>query len=172
MAFFGVRGCELAALRIQDRVLMEGPVADPDYAARRRAALVIAVECTVAGATCFCTSMGTGPEVTGDDADIILTELEDGFLVRTPTVAGGAIAARLPLGPASEDMVDQGRAAVAAVREAIGDPVAVEGLPGLTSVTTRLNPKARRRAVNCSLPISLYASGRVTAIHSSRSVVP
>ena len=63
LAFLGVRGCELAGLRVQDRVLMEGPVADPDYAARRRAALVIAVECTVAGATCFCTSMGTGPAV-------------------------------------------------------------------------------------------------------------
>ena len=130
LAFFGVRGCELAALRIQDRVLMEGPVADPDYAARRRAALVIAVECTVAGATCFCTSMGTGPEVTGDDADIILTELEDGFLVRTPSAIGCEIATRLPLEPATDEQVGLGRAAVAAVREAIGDPVAVEGLPG------------------------------------------
>ena len=60
---------------------MEGPVADPDYTARRRAALVVAVECTVAGATCFCTSMGTGPEIPGDDADLVLTELDDGFLV-------------------------------------------------------------------------------------------
>jgi hypothetical protein len=41
LAFLGVRGCELAALRVQDRVLMEGPVVDPDYAARRRAALVV-----------------------------------------------------------------------------------------------------------------------------------
>ena len=46
LAFLGVRACELAALRIQDRVLAEGSVADPDYVARRDAALVIAVECT------------------------------------------------------------------------------------------------------------------------------
>ena len=52
LAFLGVRGCELAALRIQDRVLADGPVADPDYVARRKAALVIAVECSVASATC------------------------------------------------------------------------------------------------------------------------
>ncbi|MFL5727302.1 MAG: 4Fe-4S dicluster domain-containing protein [Chloroflexota bacterium] len=130
LAFLGVRGCELAALRVQDRVLMEGPVADPDYTARRRAALVVAVECTVAGATCFCTSMGTGPEIPGDGADLVLTELDDGFLVRAATPSGRALAENLPLTPAGDDRVGEGRAAVAAVREAIGDPVAVEGLPG------------------------------------------
>jgi NAD(P)H-flavin reductase/NAD-dependent dihydropyrimidine dehydrogenase PreA subunit len=130
LAFLGVRGCELAALRIQDRVLMEGPVTDPDYAARRRAALVVAVECTVAGATCFCTSMGTGPEIPGDDADLVLTELDDGFVVRAATAAGREVADRLPLQPAGDERVGAGRAAVAAVREAIGDPVQTEGLPG------------------------------------------
>ena len=130
LAFLGVRGCELAALRIQDRVLAEGPVTDPDYAARRRASIVIAVECTVAGATCFCTSMGTGPEITGDGADLVLTELGDGFLVRAASPGGRELAARLPLVDAGEDRLGEGRAAVAAVREAIGDPVAIEGLPG------------------------------------------
>jgi len=130
LAFLGVRGCELAALRIQDRVLAEGPVVDPDYAARRRAALVIAVECTVAGATCFCTSMGTGPEIPGDEADLVLTELDDGFLIRAATPAGSELVAALPLTDASDERIDEGRAAVAAVRDTIGDPVAVEGLPG------------------------------------------
>ena len=130
LAFLGVRGCELAALRIQDRILMEGPVSDPDYVARRRGALVVAVECTVAGATCFCTSMGTGPEIGGTEADIILTEIDEGFLVRVGTDAGQAIAARLPLEPAGEERIGRARAAVARVRETIGDPVAVEGLPG------------------------------------------
>ena len=130
LAFLGVRGCELAALRIQDRVLAEGPVTDPDYAARRRASIVIAVECTVAGATCFCTSMGTGPEIMSDGADLVLTELGDGFLVRAASPAGRELAARLPLVDAGEDRLGEGRAAVAAVREAIGDPVAIEGLPG------------------------------------------
>jgi NAD(P)H-flavin reductase len=130
LAFLGVRGCELAALRVQDRVLMEGPVADPDYAGRRRAALVIAVECTVAGATCFCTSMGTGPEIAGDAADLVLTELDDGFLVRAGSAAGRGLADRLPLISAGEERIGEGRAAVAAVRAAIGDPVVAEGLPG------------------------------------------
>jgi NAD(P)H-flavin reductase/formate hydrogenlyase subunit 6/NADH:ubiquinone oxidoreductase subunit I len=128
LAFFGVRGCELAALRIHDRVLADGPVADPDYVARRSAALVIAVECSVAGATCFCTSMGTGPEVARDAADLILTELDDGFVVRAGSDAGRALAERLPLEPAGTERRERARASVARVRAAIGDPVAIDGL--------------------------------------------
>jgi NAD(P)H-flavin reductase/NAD-dependent dihydropyrimidine dehydrogenase PreA subunit len=130
LAFLGVRGCELAALRIQDRVLRDGPVADPDYAARRAAAFVIAVECTVAAATCFCTSMGTGPEVDDQEADLVLTEVDDGFLVRAASDAGRTIADRLALRDADEEQTASARAAVAAVREQIGDPVNTDGLRG------------------------------------------
>jgi NAD(P)H-flavin reductase len=130
LAFLGVRGCELAALRVQDRVLMQGAVPDPDYVARRRSALVIAVECTVAASTSFCTSMGTGPEVDAAAADLVLTEVEEGFLVRAGSAEGRAIADRLAVEPATDEQAARGRAAVAAVRERIGDPVDVEGLPG------------------------------------------
>ena len=37
---------------------------EPDYAARRRDAFFVAVNCTRAGATCFCVSMDTGPRAT------------------------------------------------------------------------------------------------------------
>ena len=78
LAFLGVRGCELAALRQQDRVLARGPFVDGDYAARRATSLIVAVECVAPAETCFCTSMGTGPEVTGG-YDLRLTELDDGL---------------------------------------------------------------------------------------------
>jgi len=45
VAFLGVRACELAALGIQERAMRAGPVGDADHAARRDAALVVAVEC-------------------------------------------------------------------------------------------------------------------------------
>jgi len=128
LAFLGVRACELAALGIQDRVLAGGPAVDADYAARRAAALVIAVECTTSAATCFCTSMGTGPEVR-DQFDLVLTELDDGFVVRAGTAVGAELAAHLPLGPASAERRAEAAAAVAATRRSIGDPVATEGLP-------------------------------------------
>ncbi|MGZ6271439.1 MAG: 4Fe-4S dicluster domain-containing protein [Candidatus Limnocylindrales bacterium] len=146
LAFLGVRGCELAALGVQDRVLRDGPFADADFRARRANALIVAVECTTSASTCFCTSMGTGPEVEAG-YDLRLTELQAGFLVAARTDAGAAILARLPVRPATDAEQAGGAAAVAAVREGLGDPVATDGLrdrllanldsPGWASVAER-----------------------------------
>jgi len=73
-AFLGVRACELAAIAVQDRVLLEDRYRDPFYGARRSGAFLIAVQCTQAAETCFCASMGTGPAVSLP-ADLVLTEL-------------------------------------------------------------------------------------------------
>jgi sulfhydrogenase subunit beta (sulfur reductase) len=127
-AFVGVRACELAAVGIQERVMRAGPVGDADHVARREATLVVAVECARATSTCFCTSMGTGPEVR-DGADLVLAELDDGFTVRAGSDAGATLLDRLDLEPASAAQSALAAAQVAAVREAIGDPVPAAGLP-------------------------------------------
>ena len=62
-AFLGVRPCDLRAIFIQDRVLGTGSHASSPYATRRSA--IIAVSCTEPGETCFCSSMGTGPQAVG-----------------------------------------------------------------------------------------------------------
>jgi NAD(P)H-flavin reductase/formate hydrogenlyase subunit 6/NADH:ubiquinone oxidoreductase subunit I len=128
LAFVGVRACEIAALDIQERAMRAGPAGDPDHAARRDAALIVAVECATATSTCFCTSMGTGPEVQGG-ADLILSELDDGFVVRAASDAGAALVQPLGLRAAAADEIEQASDQVAAVRAAIGDPVPSEGLP-------------------------------------------
>jgi NAD(P)H-flavin reductase/NAD-dependent dihydropyrimidine dehydrogenase PreA subunit len=127
MAFVGVRACELAALSVQDRVLTEGPFTDADYAARRDAALIVAVQCTRAGRTCFCSSMGTGPEVTGG-ADLVLTELDGGFLVAPGSGRGAQLIERLPTAPPTAAQLETADAAIADTRASMGDQVAVEGL--------------------------------------------
>ena len=73
-AFLGARSCDLHAIEIQDRVFMQGPHVDPHYQARREAAFIIAVNCAQAAATCFCTSMKTGPKAVRG-FDLALTEL-------------------------------------------------------------------------------------------------
>jgi NAD(P)H-flavin reductase/formate hydrogenlyase subunit 6/NADH:ubiquinone oxidoreductase subunit I len=128
LAFVGVRGCELAALRIQERAMRAGPAGDPDHAARRDASLVVAVECAQAMSTCFCTSMGTGPEV-GDGADLVLAELDEGYVVTVGSPAGGAIVEPLALRPALPSEIDRAGEQVAAVRASMGDPVPADGLP-------------------------------------------
>lgn len=89
-AFLGVRACELAALRIQDRVFLEGAYVDPIYRNRREQALIIAVNCTMAGANCFCTSMNTGPRCS-KGFDLALTELTDGFVIEVGSDTGSEI---------------------------------------------------------------------------------
>lgn len=109
-AFLGVRACELAAIRIQDRVFLGGPFIDPTYQRRRAAAFVVAVNCTQAAATCFCTSMNTGPRCTAD-FDLALTEIADGFLLEVGSSAGQGIAARLVTQRATAEQLEQGCAA-------------------------------------------------------------
>lgn len=127
-AFLGVRACEIGALAVQDKVLLGGPVVERDYAARRRDNLIVAVECAVAGGTCFCTSMGTGPEVTRG-YDLALAELDDGFVVRVGTAAGQAVLEGLALTPASDAQTSAAAAQVARVRDSMGAPLPMADVP-------------------------------------------
>ncbi len=61
-AFFGMRPCEIMAMCIQDKIFATGKYADSSYSATREKALLIAVNCTQAGSTCFCASMKSGPK--------------------------------------------------------------------------------------------------------------
>ena len=115
-AFLGVRGCELAALTIQDRVFLGGEFVDSDYAARRRDVFLVAVNCTDPAATCFCTSMDTGPSARGG-YDLALTEVyTEGhyFLVESGSGAGKELIRRLDLREAAPE--DRARAAGAMER--------------------------------------------------------
>lgn len=128
-AFLGVRACEIAAMDVQDRVFLGGR-ADPRYATRRAAALVVAVQCTEAGDLCFCASTGTGPRVEGG-ADLVLTEADDGFLVDARTDAGRAVLGALPVVPAGPERVAAAEAGVRACAAGMGRSMDVRGLPGL-----------------------------------------
>jgi formate hydrogenlyase subunit 6/NADH:ubiquinone oxidoreductase subunit I len=97
-AFIAVRSCELHAIAVQDRVLMQGPYVDPHYQARREGAFIVAVNCGQAGGTCFCVSMNTGPKAAAG-FDLALTEvIDDGheFLVEVGSERGAALLAGIP----------------------------------------------------------------------------
>lgn len=61
VAVLGVRSCDLAAIGIQDAVLLGRRYGDAAYALRREDTFVVAVTCSHPAGTCFCVSMGTGP---------------------------------------------------------------------------------------------------------------
>ncbi len=75
-ALFGVRGCDIAAILIQDHVLTGRPFKDEAYRARRAEAFIVSVTCGTPADTCFCTSMGTGPKPR-EGYDLNLTEVID-----------------------------------------------------------------------------------------------
>ena len=101
LAFIGVRACDLTALKLYDRVFLEGPAKDHLYESLRKDSLVIALDCSYPGDNCFCHATGTGPSV-ADGFDMALTELDESFLVETGTVAGQRLLDRLPLEEATE----------------------------------------------------------------------
>ncbi|MCB1229147.1 MAG: 4Fe-4S dicluster domain-containing protein [Verrucomicrobiae bacterium] len=107
-AFLGMRSCELHAMTIQDRVFLGSGAADSHYERRRRRIFSIGVSCGVAGGTCFCVSMETGPAVTDRTPhDLALTEVIDGdrhfFLLTAGSDEGREVLAELPVTMASED---------------------------------------------------------------------
>ncbi|HXF68782.1 MAG TPA: 4Fe-4S dicluster domain-containing protein [Thermoflexus sp.] len=129
-AFLGVRACELHAITILDRVFTAGPYVDPIYQARREAIFLIAVQCTVAGGTCFCASMGTGPKAP-PGADLILTELPDVFVVEIGTERGAQLMAEIPCAPAAEADRSAVEAALEETARSIGRKLDTTDLPGL-----------------------------------------
>ena len=121
VALFGVRGCDLEAIQVQDRVFMGGAHPDPHYRSRREGAFIVAVNCARATSTCFCTSMGTGPKAKGSH-DLGLTELTDGsgrFLVEAISERGAEVLAALHLTPATQEDVALADGTVAATAASI-----------------------------------------------------
>ncbi len=129
-AWVGVRGCDLAALAITDRVFLGGTHPDPHYAERRRRPFLVAVDCTSPSASCFCTSMGTGPAAAGPDHPGPVPDLHvhercgDGrheLVCRAGTEAGQAVLDAVAAGsrPAEPDDLEAVDAAIAATAERI-----------------------------------------------------
>ncbi len=104
LAFVGVRACDLAALAVQDRIFLHDRFRDTHYTARRKDALLIAINCTRSASTCFCVSMGTGPEAVSG-FDLSLTEMDDHFVVRSGSEAGDEIVGKIGLRPAPAEQV-------------------------------------------------------------------
>ena len=108
LAFIGVRACDLAAIKIQARVHQGQESDQPLNPEVDRSVFIIAVNCAQATATCFCTSMTTGPSVYkhGYQYDLALTEFADvndhHFIITAHTARGQAVLKQLPLQDADE----------------------------------------------------------------------
>jgi ferredoxin len=152
-AFIGVRACELRAIAVQDRVFINRAdrFADPFYTTARQNAFIVAVECEQPSGTCFCVSMGAGPQIDNhrlalpvisaqsssapeseqtfqEVFDLVLTELDGAFVVRAGSQAGISILDQLKLSPASEDDIAEARRRVAQAAQSMGRSLDEHGI--------------------------------------------
>jgi len=135
LAFVGVRSCELRAIGIQDRVLVDGAHADSHYRARREGLFLVAVNCSTPSGTCFCASMNTGPKA-ATGYDLVLTEIvvngERGFVVASGSEAGAALLAELPRRDGTSEEAAEAEAVTARATARMGRAMAaVDEVPAL-----------------------------------------
>jgi sulfhydrogenase subunit beta (sulfur reductase) len=154
-AFLGVRACELNAIAIQDRVLLDGDYVDPHYKAHRDQTFIIAVNCGEAGGTCFCVSMQAGPKARGG-YDLALTELmsdgEHRFLVEVGSSAGDEILALAPSLAATQADLDAATAAVAHAAASMGRKMPDVDVPALLmrNLQHRRWDEVAQRCLSCA----------------------
>jgi len=107
-AFIGVRSCELNAIEIQDKVFNNWQYKDPNYVSLRERTFIVAVNCTKAGNTCFCTSMDTGPRAK-KGFDLSITEVinpnEHYFVVESGSDKGEDILSKVENDSATEEQI-------------------------------------------------------------------
>ncbi len=130
LAFIGVRGCELAAIQIQDQAFIRPQFQDPVYRNRREKVFILAVDCTQPGGTCFCASMGTGPRA-NDGFDLQLSELDDVFLVTIGSELGRSMMAGIPCEAASAFVMRASDHALAQATQSMGRTLDTSDLPDL-----------------------------------------
>jgi ferredoxin len=129
-AFIGMRACDIAALRLLDRVFLEGPVKDAGYDSLRINSLIVGVNCLYPGDNCFCSSMDTGPEIR-DGFDIAVTELDNSFLLEIKTVRGREIINGLPIEDAGNEDMSEKISKIENCRKMIKKAIKVSELPWL-----------------------------------------
>lgn len=93
---FACRPCDARGFAVLDRPYLYGPYADPYYKARREALTVLTLTCAQGCDTCFCHWTGGGPS-SPEGSDVLMTEIEGGYVLQALTPKGETLLAASPL---------------------------------------------------------------------------
>jgi sulfhydrogenase subunit beta (sulfur reductase) len=133
VAFLGVRPCDLQAIARLDQVLADRAHADEGYRLRRAGVFIVVANCTEAGGTCFCASLGTGPRATSG-FDLALTEVivrdRHYFVVDVASDAAAQMMAAVPAREAGDQELAEAAEAVDRAAAGMGRAVDTADLPG------------------------------------------
>lgn len=107
---FGGRPCDAMGFSALDRPYMQGLFKDPYYTARREKLTVVTITCNTGCQTCFCHWVGGGP-TSPSGSDVLMTEIEDGYVLQAMTDRGKALLEKCSLPDAADkfDLVTETR---------------------------------------------------------------
>jgi len=91
---FGVHPCDASSFSVLDKVFIS-EYRDDRYAKRRDNIVTVVIACSEPGETCFCSSMSTGPSLE-KGYDVLLTDLEDRYLVESGSPEGDKLIRKIP----------------------------------------------------------------------------
>ncbi len=100
-AFFGMRGCDIRALRVLDRYML-GEFEDPYYRARREA-MIVGITCEYPRSSCFCTAFGG---MKPENFDLWLTDIGEHYLVEAGSDEGLRLLSADIFSPAGREDVE------------------------------------------------------------------
>ncbi|MDR1659675.1 MAG: hydrogenase, partial [Desulfovibrio sp.] len=98
---FACRPCDARGFAVLDRPFLRGPFADPYYKAKREHLAVVTITCSSGCNTCFCHWVGGGPS-SPEGSDVLMTEIDDGFVLQAVTSTGESLLASSGLADGKE----------------------------------------------------------------------
>ncbi len=103
----GVKSCDLASLKVQDHVFLDGGCTDPHYARSRESTIVVSCDCTSHLEVCFCPVVGQQPYAE-DGFDINIAPTPRGYCIESGSARGSALIDRAgaALAPASDALLE------------------------------------------------------------------
>ena len=102
----GAKACDLRAVKILDKIFLEGDFVDDFYKVRREKGLIIATDCTEPTEYCFCTLLGNKP-YPEEGADLSIAEIERGYLIDVMTERGENLLRELNLREAEKEDIER-----------------------------------------------------------------
>lgn len=115
VALFGIRPCDLHALKIQDKVFLESDYQDHRYQQRRENVFLIVANCSCSSGNCFCLTADGHPQAK-EAYDVAVTEIDGGFVADVASQVAQSLLSALDLPVATQQQLN---AAAAKVQQAV-----------------------------------------------------
>ena len=126
-AFIGMSACDIRAYEIMNRVFEGIDEKEFGYFGHRDI-FIVAISCTRPSDNCFCTSMNTGPQLTGG-FDILLAELKNDFILELGSEKGKKVWMNLNSRPATDEEVEENKRSTEECSRLIKKKMDVDDLP-------------------------------------------